>query len=67
MNGCNFLIAECSKEMSELNRVQRGDVLNFKFNENLEKAKADLAAVGRQWSALKKRPWFECTVPATWI
>lgn len=51
-----FLIAECSKEMSELNRVQRGDVLNFKFNENLEKAKADLAAVGRQWSALKSDP-----------
>lgn len=51
-----FLIGECSKEMSELNRVQRGDVLNFKFTENLEKAKADLAAIGRQWSALKNDP-----------
>lgn len=51
-----FLIGECSKELSELNRVQRGDVLNFKFTENLEKAKADLAAIGRQWSALKNDP-----------
>lgn len=51
-----FLIDECSKEISELNRVQRGDVLNFKFTENLEKAKADLAAIGRQWSALKNDP-----------
>lgn len=51
-----FLIGECGKEISELNRVQRGDVLNFKFTENLEKAKADLATVGRQWSALKHDP-----------
>ena len=51
-----FLIGECSKEMSELNRVQRGDVLNFKFTDSLEKAKADLATVGRQWSALKHDP-----------
>lgn len=51
-----FLIGECGREISELNRVQRGDVLNFKFTENLEKAKADLAAVGRQWSALKSDP-----------
>lgn len=52
----HFLIGECSKEISELNRVQRGDVLNFKFTDSLEKAKADLATVGRQWSALKNDP-----------
>lgn len=47
-----MLIGACSKEMSELMRVQRGDILDFKFTENLEKAKADLATIGRQWSAL---------------
>ena len=51
-----FLIGECSKEISELNRVQRGDVLDFRFSDNLEKAKADLATIGRQWSALKHDP-----------
>lgn len=50
------LIGACSKEISELMRVQRGDVLDFKFSSDLEKAKADLATVGRQWSALKKDP-----------
>ena len=52
----HFLIGECGKEISELNRVQRGDVLNFKFDENLMKAKADLETIGRQWSALKQDP-----------
>ena len=50
------LIKACSKEMNELLRVQRGDVNNFKFTQGLEKAKADLATVGRTWSALKKDP-----------
>lgn len=50
------LIGSCSEEMSELMRVQRGDVLDFKFTQDLEKAKADLATVGRTWSALKQDP-----------
>ena len=50
------LIGACSKEMSELFRVQRGDVNDFKFTQNLEKAKADLETVGRTWSALKQDP-----------
>lgn len=50
------LIGACSKEMSELMRVQRGEVNDFKFTQNLEKAKADLATVGRTWSALKQDP-----------
>lgn len=50
------LIGLCSKEMSELMRVQRGDVNDFKFTQNLEKAKADLATVGRTWSALRQDP-----------
>lgn len=50
------LIGACSKEMSELLRVQRGDVNNFKFAQDLEKAKADLATIGRTWSALKGDP-----------
>ena len=50
------LIGACSKEMSELLRVQRGDVNDFKFTQNLEKAKADLETVGRTWSALKQDP-----------
>ena len=50
------LIGACSKEMSELMRVQRGEVNDFRFTQSLEKAKADLATVGRTWSALKKDP-----------
>lgn len=50
------LIGACSKEMSELLRVQRGDVNDFKFTQNLEKAKADLETVRRTWSALKQDP-----------
>lgn len=50
------LIGMCNKEMSELMRVQRGDVLDFKFAQGLEKAKADLSTVGRTWSALRKDP-----------
>lgn len=50
------LISACRKEMSELTRVERGEVLDFKFTQGLEKAKADLATIGRQWSALKGDP-----------
>lgn len=50
------LISACSKEMSELMRIQRGEVNDFKFTQNLEKAKVDLATVGRTWSALKQDP-----------
>lgn len=50
------LIGSCSKEMSQLLRVQNGDLGNFKFTQNLEKAKADLETVGRTWSALKHDP-----------
>lgn len=50
------LIGSCSKEMSELIRIQRSDVNDFKFTQNLEKAKADLETVGRTWSALKNEP-----------
>lgn len=50
------LISVCSKEMAELMRIQRSDVNDFKFTQNLEKAKADLETVGRTWSALKQDP-----------
>ncbi len=50
------LIGSCKKEMSELMRVHRGEVNDFRFTQNLEKAKADLATVGRTWSALKQDP-----------
>ena len=50
------LISACQKEMAELSRVDRGDVSSSRFVENLEKAKADLATIGRTWSALKKDP-----------
>lgn len=50
------LIGACNKEMAELLRVQRSDVADFKFTQNLQKAKADLDTVGRTWSALKRDP-----------
>lgn len=50
------LIGACNKEMAELLRVQRSDVNDFKFAQNLQKAKADLETVGRTWSALKGDP-----------
>lgn len=50
------LISACQKEMAELSRVDRGDVNSSRFVENLKKAKADLATIGRTWSALKKDP-----------
>lgn len=50
------LIGACSKEMSELLRVQRGDIGNFKFTQGLEKAKADLETIRRTWSAFKSDP-----------
>lgn len=50
------LISSCSKEMSELMQIQRSDVNDFKFTQNLEKAKADLATIERTWSALKQDP-----------
>lgn len=51
-NRTKDLIGECRREISELSRVQRSDVLDFKFTQDLEKAKADLDTVKRQWSAL---------------
>lgn len=50
------LIGAVSKEISQLIRIQRGEVNDFKFTQNLEKAKADLETVGRTWSALKGDP-----------
>lgn len=50
------LISACRKEMSELTRVEHGEVLDVKFTQGLEKAKADLVTIGRQWSALKGDP-----------
>lgn len=47
------LISLCSKEMSALSKAQSGDLASTRFIENLEKAKADLETVERQWSALK--------------
>lgn len=50
------LIRDCRREMSGLARVQNGDFGNFKFNQSLEKAKADLATIARTWSAFKSDP-----------
>lgn len=49
-------ISGCNKEITQLLGVQNSDLRNFRFTEGLEKAKADLATVERQWSALKKDP-----------
>ena len=46
------LLSACKGEMTALGRVQRADLGEFKFAEDLAKAKADLNTVGRQWSAL---------------
>ena len=45
-------ISGCNKEITQLMGVQRKDIQDFRFTENLEKTKADLATIGRQWSAL---------------
>lgn len=45
-------ISGCNKEITQLMGVQRKDIQDFRFSENLEKTKADLTAIGRQWSAL---------------
>ncbi len=50
------LIGSCNKEMAELFRIQRSDTNDFKFTQNLEKAKADLATVERTWSAFRSDP-----------
>lgn len=42
----------CSKEMSELARIQRSDISDSRFTSNLEKAKADLQVIKNQWSSL---------------
>lgn len=49
-------ISGCNKEITQLIGVQNSDLRNFRFAEGLEKAKADLATVERQWSALKSDP-----------
>lgn len=49
-------IAGCNSEITALLKNQREDFRGFKFEEGLKKAKADLAMVGRQWSALKDDP-----------
>lgn len=49
-------INDCNKGLTILNRMQGGEVKDFAFTQNLEKAKADLADVGRKWSALKQDP-----------
>ena len=43
-------ISECKKEISALNRVQRVEVIDSRFNSNLQKAKADLETIRRTWS-----------------
>lgn len=49
INGCN-------KEITQLIGVQNSELRLFRNTEGIEKAKADLAAIGRQWSALKRDP-----------
>lgn len=46
-------IKGCNKEITQLLGVQNSELRVFRNTEGIEKAKADLAAIGRQWSALK--------------
>lgn len=49
-------IRGCNKEITQLLGVQNGELRLFRNTEGIEKAKADLATIGRQWSALKNDP-----------
>lgn len=46
-------IKGCNKEISALKRTERIDLLDDKFETNLKKAKSDLEAISRQWSAFR--------------
>lgn len=49
-------IKGCNQEITQLLGVQNGNIRSFVDTEKLEKAKADLTTIGRQWSALKGDP-----------
>lgn len=51
------LIDACSKELSELIRTQRKDMLDSKFAQDMEKAKADLEEVKRKWNAFAMKAY----------
>lgn len=52
----NKAISGCNREITQLKGVQNSELRLFRETEGIEKAKADLAAIGRQWSALKRDP-----------
>ena len=58
------LIGACSKEMSELMRVQRGEVNDFRFTQSTGKGKSGFGNRWKNVECLKKRSWIERTVPA---
>lgn len=49
----NQEIAQCNKQITNLNGQSRLNIGDAVFAENLKKAKFDLEEVGRKWSALK--------------
>lgn len=49
-------ISGCNKEITQLTGVQNSELRLFRNTEGIEKAKADLATIGLQWSALKRDP-----------
>lgn len=46
-------IAACNHQITLMRKIEGADVFDAKFSSNLEKAKADLATIQRQWSAFK--------------
>lgn len=47
------MIELCSKEMTDLNRVQNIGVRDVRLTEGIEKLRADIETTGRTWSAFK--------------
>lgn len=52
----NQEIAQCNKQIVNLNGQARIDILDPLLDSKLKKASADLATIARQWSALKSDP-----------
>ena len=54
-------ISACNDEIREMQKAQRLELVDGRFTEDLRKARAELEAVGRQWSALKRDPGLNAT------
>lgn len=52
----NQEIAQCSRQITNLNGQARLEIVDPLLDSKLKKARADLDAIGRTWSSLKKDP-----------